>query len=134
MAVGVARVVRGEAPQVVASAMVAAACRQSPRTGAMMAQALEEALDGTPPEVTLKRLEGWAAHEAVAAAVYLFMRHPDDIRAAILEGATSPGDSDSLATLAGALVGARRGLGAIPEDWIHGVERSRALMALGARI
>ncbi len=134
MAVGVARVVRGEAPQMVASEMVAAACRQSPRTGAMMAQALEEALDGTPPEVTLKRLEGWAAHEAVAAAVYLFMRHPDDIRAAILEGANSPGDSDSLATLAGALVGARRGLGAIPEDWVNGVERSRALMALGARI
>src|SRR5690606_22183692 len=97
----------------VVSEMVAAACRYSPRTAAMMARAIDEAEGGVGPETTLARLEGWAAHEAIAAAVYLFVRHPDDPRAAILEGANTPGDSDSLATLAGALCGARAGLGAI---------------------
>ena len=67
----------------------------------MMATAIEEARTGIPPQQTLKRLQGWAAHEAIAAAVYLFTRHADDPRAAILEGANTPGDSDSLATLAG---------------------------------
>ncbi|MEM9068479.1 MAG: ADP-ribosylglycohydrolase family protein [Myxococcota bacterium] len=134
MAVGVARTLRGEDPIYVASEMIAAACRYSARTGAMMAEAMSEAQNGTEPEVTLQRLQGWAAHEAIAAAVYLFVRHPDDPRAAILEGANTPGDSDSLATLAGALTGARCGLGAIPEDWVRDVERSQALLTLGAAI
>ncbi|HJL46565.1 MAG TPA: ADP-ribosylglycohydrolase family protein, partial [Polyangiaceae bacterium LLY-WYZ-15_(1-7)] len=134
MAVGVARTLRGEPVTTVLSEMIAAACRHSPRTGAMMARALDEAWDGTPPETTLKRLEGWAAHEAIAAAIYLVARHPDDPRAALLEAANTPGDSDSLATLAGALVGARVGLAAIPEDWVRDVERSETFLGLAARV
>jgi ADP-ribosylglycohydrolase len=84
--------------------------------------------------VTLERLPGWAAHEAIAAAVYTFARHPDDPRAAMLEAANTPGDSDSLATLAGALTGCRAGLGAIPEEWVRDVERSAELIGLACRI
>jgi len=65
--------------------------------------------------------------------LYLFLRHPDDPRAAILQGANSSGDSDSLATLAGSLVGARCGLGSLPADWIRDVERSDELLALARR-
>ncbi len=54
-------------------------------------------------------LLGWAADEALAAAVYIFMRHPDNIQAALTEAVNTPGDSDSIATLVGALVGARIG-------------------------
>jgi ADP-ribosylglycohydrolase len=133
LAVGTARVVRGEAPEVVTSEMVAAACRYSARTAAMMATAIEEARTGVGPEVTLQRLQAWAAHEAVAAAVYLFTRHPDDPRAAILEGANTPGDSDSIATLAGALVGGRCGVAALPAEWVRDVERSEELLELGRR-
>lgn len=134
MAVGMARILREEAPELVVSEMVAAACRYSARTAAMMATAIEEARTGVGPEVTLQRLQAWAAHEAIAAAVYLFTRHPDDPRAAILEGANTPGDSDSIATLAGALVGARCGIGALPADWIRDVERSGELEELALRI
>jgi len=134
MAVGMARIVRGDAPIQVVEAMAAAASRYSERTGAMMTTAIAEARTGVEPEVTLERLEGWAAHEAIAAAVYLFVRHPDDPRAAILEGANTPGDSDSLATLAGALVGARCGIEALPADWVHDVERSAELLELSGRI
>ena len=100
----------------------------------MMAQAIAEARGTTSPDVTLDRLRGWAAHEAIAAAVYVVARHPTDACAAILEGANTPGDSDSIATLAGALVGARIGLSGLPFDWVRDVERSDELLALAARI
>jgi ADP-ribosylglycohydrolase len=134
MAVGMARIVRGDGVDLVTSEMVAAACRYSARTAAMMATAIEEARGGVSPTVTLERLQAWAAHEAIATAVYIFTRHPDDPRAAILEGANTPGDSDSIATLAGAMVGARCGVGALPEGWVSEVERSRELSELAERI
>lgn len=134
MAVGMARVLRDEPVSLILSEMVAAACRYSARTAAMMATAIEEANTGIEPEVTLERLEGWAAHEAIAAAVYLFARHPDDPRAAILEAANTPGDSDSLATLVGALTGGRCGVAAIPRPWVREVERSQEFIELACRI
>jgi ADP-ribosylglycohydrolase len=134
MAVGVARAVRGEAPAWVASEMVAAACRYSAPTAIMMAEAVDDAQSGAEPDEVLSRLQGWAAHEAIAAAVYVFVRHPDDPAVAILEGANTPGDSDSIATLAGALTGARNGIDAIPAEWVRDVERSEELTKLAEQI
>jgi ADP-ribosylglycohydrolase len=134
MAIGVARTLRGESDREVLSEMVAAACRYSARTAEMMSQALDEAWRGVEPEVTLDRNRGWAAHEAIAAAVYVVARHPEDARAAILEGANTPGDSDSIATLAGALVGARVGVAGLDAAWARDVERTTELTALARRI
>jgi ADP-ribosylglycohydrolase len=134
MVVGVALAMQGESADGIVSHMVAAAERYSRRTADMMRQAIDEARSGVGPEVTLERLEAWAAHEAIAAAAYLFARHPDDPRAAVLEGANTPGDSDSIATLAGALTGARCGIQALPPDWVRDVERSEELAALARRI
>ncbi len=130
MAVGVALALRREPPAAVAGAMAQAARRSSPETADMIERAAAEAADGTAPEVTLSRLLGWAAHEAIAAGVYVFLRHADDPSAAILEAANTPGDSDSIATLAGALVGARLGARALPSAWVLGVERGDALLGL----
>ena len=57
------------------------------------------------------RLQGWTAHEAVAATAYIFASSPDNLQRAIEMGVHTPGDSDSIASLAGALVGARVGMG-----------------------
>jgi ADP-ribosylglycohydrolase len=130
MAVGMVRAMRDASVDEVLDGMVAAAERFSTKTADMMRQAIAEARDGIGPEVTLERNRAWAAHEAIAAAAYLFARHPDDPRAAILAGANTPGDSDSIATLAGALVGARCGIAALPESWIHEVERNEELTEL----
>ena len=54
-------------------------------------------------------LRGWAADEAIASAVYLFARNKNNIQKAMYEGVNTPGDSDSIATLAGALIGAYSG-------------------------
>ncbi len=134
MAVGVALALRGETVGAITSEMVAAACRYSPSTAAMMATAIDEARRGVGPEVTLDRLRAWAAHEAIASCVYLFERHPDDAQAAVLEGANTPGDSDSIATLAGALIGARCGVLAFPAEWVQDVERGAELAGLALAI
>jgi ADP-ribosylglycohydrolase len=134
MAVGVARAIRGEEPLAIASEMLAAACRHSPPTAVMVAEAIGDADAAVGPDQTLDRLRAWAAHEAIAAAIYVFLRHPDDPAAAVLEAANTPGDSDSIATLAGALTGARRGVEALPPDWVRDVERADELRALADRI
>ncbi len=134
MAVGMVHIMRDEEPAAVLEAMVSAANRYSERTADMMKTTIAEARMGIGPEVTLERLQAWAAHEAIAAAVYVFTRHPDDPRRAILEGTNTPGDSDSIATLAGALVGGRCGIDALPAEWVRDVERSKELLELARRI
>ena len=131
---GVAAAMRGEDADEIAQALVDGARRQHERTAEMIETALDEARDGTEPEVTLSRLRGWAAHEAIAAAAYVFARHPDDARAGILEAANTPGDSDSIATLAGALLGAHLGVGSLPSSWSRDVERTDELQALAHRV
>jgi ADP-ribosylglycohydrolase len=131
---GAALAVRGADVTTIADDMVAAARRWSVPTAVMMQQAVDDARGGVAPSATLDRLRGWAAHEAIAAALYVFVRHADDPRAAILEGANTPGDSDSIASIAGALVGARCGRRALPIDWIRDVERSAELEALAMAI
>ena len=131
---GAALAAAGTSPKVVADEMIAAAARHSESTAAMMRRAADEATSGVHPDVTLDRLRGWAAHEAIAAALFVFLRHPDDARAAILEGANTPGDSDSIASIAAALVGAHVGIDGLPAEWIHDVERSQELQKLAALI
>lgn len=130
MAVGTALALGAAPPDAVLGAMVDAAARHSEPTAEMMRRAIAEAERGVGPDVTLERLEGWAAHEAIAAGAYVFARHPDDPRAAVLEAANTVGDSDSIATIAGALVGARVGASRLPAEWIADLERATELYGL----
>jgi len=130
MAVGTAHALAKREPRYVVTEMAAAAGRYSVATAKMLLDAMKDVEDGQQPAVTLTRLEGWAAHECIAAAAYIFLRHPDDPRTAILEGANTIGDSDSIATCAAALVGARAGLKKLPTLWISELERSDELAAL----
>ena len=132
IAAGTSRALHGTEPEAVVAGMVDAAARYHRTTSEMIAQAALEATQGITPDVTLDRLRGWAGHEAVAAAAYVFLRHPDDPKTALLEGANTPGDSDSIASLTGALVGARCGFTALPMAWVADVERSEELRELAA--
>jgi ADP-ribosylglycohydrolase len=134
MAVGVAGFVRGEPLDRVLDDAIAAALRWDATTAGMMGRARAEARAGVGPEQTLDRLRSWAAHEAIAAAIYLTARHPDDSTAAMLEGANAPGDSDSIASMAGALLGARCGASALRSDWIERLERTVELQLLARAI
>lgn len=78
--------------------------------------------------------EGWIAEEAVALALYCVLRYPDDYVAAVRRGATSEGDSDSIACIAGGIIGARLGLAAIPQDWRERCENKTYLSDLAKRM
>ena len=69
--------------------MSEAADRYSEETAALISGAVEDANHGVGPQSVLSRLDGCAAHEAIAAAAYVLARHSEDPRAAILEGANT---------------------------------------------
>ncbi len=77
---------------------------------------------------------GWIAEEAVGMALSCALRHPDDYVAAVRLGANISGDSDSVAGIAGGILGARLGLSAIPADWVERLENRDYLNRLAARL
>ncbi|GAB4102174.1 ADP-ribosylglycohydrolase family protein [Micromonospora taraxaci] len=76
--------------------------------------------------------EGWVAEEALATALLCAVRHADDPVTALARGATTAGDSDSIAALAGAFVGAAVGMAAWPTGWADRIEYADQLATLGA--
>ncbi|MFG1895453.1 ADP-ribosylglycohydrolase family protein [Micromonospora zamorensis] len=74
--------------------------------------------------------EGWVAEEALATALLCAVRHADDPVAALARGATTAGDSDSIAALAGAFVGAAVGMNAWPSGWADRIEYADQLATL----
>lgn len=92
--------------------------------------ALEQPDDGGDP--CRATGEGWVAEEALATALLCAVRHADDPVSALARGATTAGDSDSIAALAGAFVGAAAGMAAWPAGWADRIEYADQLAALGA--
>jgi ADP-ribosylglycohydrolase len=74
--------------------------------------------------------EGWIAEEALATALLCFLLFPDDPHAALRRAATTSGDSDSIAALAGAFAGAAYGVDAFPAGWRARVEYADRLDAV----
>ncbi|MDF1594057.1 MAG: ADP-ribosylglycohydrolase family protein [Desulfobacterales bacterium] len=96
---------------------------------------VSECLNWPNEEDALKYLgEGWIGEEAVALALYCFLRHPDDYKVAVLRGANTNGDSDSIACIAGSISGAYNGIDAIPNEWIKRIEKSEFLNDLATRL
>jgi poly(ADP-ribose) glycohydrolase ARH3 len=62
------------------------------------------------------------AHRSVVTAIALFAVCPDDYARAVARAIGQGNDTDTLAAMAGALVGARRGLGAIPAPLVAKLE------------
>jgi ADP-ribosylglycohydrolase len=60
---------------------------------------------------------GYIAH-TVPVAVYAFCRHADDYRKAVESVIRLGGDTDTVAAITGALVGARVGKAGIPKEWL----------------
>ncbi|GLY51435.1 ADP-ribosylglycohydrolase family protein [Lentzea sp. NBRC 102530] len=85
-------------------------------------------------DASLATGEGWIAEEALASGLYCAVRHADDPVRSIVRGARTSGDSDSIAAIAGAFVGAAHGLEAWPSDWVTRIEHTDELAALAARL
>jgi ADP-ribosylglycohydrolase len=77
---------------------------------------------------------GWKGHEAVAMALYAFLKSPKDYRATILRAANIDGDSDSVASIAGAISGAYNGASAIPKDLVSPLIGKEEIIRLGKEL
>jgi ADP-ribosylglycohydrolase len=92
-----------------------------------MQQAIDQALalvgTGEPP--TAERLEtlggGWVGEEALAISIYCALVSPD-LESALSLAVSHSGDSDSTGAITGNLLGAERGVSAIPERWLVDLE------------
>jgi ADP-ribosylglycohydrolase len=78
--------------------------------------------------------EGWVGEEAVALALYCFLRNPESYEKVVIRGANSDGDSDSIACIAGSSSGAYLGVNAIPIEWVKSIEKSSYLEDLAQRL
>lgn len=63
-----------------------------------------------------------SALSSVPTALAVFRLNPDDPEAAILGAVQVGGDTDTIASMTGALVGARCGDGALPDAWLNRLE------------
>ena len=96
---------------------------------------ISECLDWPNEENALKYLgEGWIGEEAVALALYCFLKYPGDYTKTVLRGANTNGDSDTVACIAGGISGACLGINAIPEKWIKNIEKMEYLSILAERL
>jgi hypothetical protein len=55
----------------------------------------------------------------IPAALHVWLAHPSDYRGAVTTTIRLGGDSDTVAAIVGALVGARVGKEGIPAQWLH---------------
>ena len=86
---------------------------------------VEKCLGWRDEEKALSYLgEGWVGEEAVALALYCFMRNPDSYEKVVIRGANTNGDSDSIACIAGSISGAYLGIDEIPPEWVRKIEKS----------
>lgn len=86
-------------------------------------------------ERALKHIgEGWEGDEAVALALYCVLKFPKSYVDAVRRGANTDGDSDSVASIAGGIMGARLGWEGLPHDWVVHCENAPILEDLAQRM
>lgn len=82
-------------------------------------------------EEGLKKLgQGWYADETFALAYFCILRYPDDYKKAVQTAVNITGDSDSVGSVAGGILGARLGIDAIPSSWIAALREKEKLEAI----
>lgn len=64
-----------------------------------------------------KGVTGYSLH-VVPVAIYAWLRHPGDFRAALISALECGGDTDTVGAILGALIGATVGKQGIPQDWL----------------
>jgi poly(ADP-ribose) glycohydrolase ARH3 len=86
--------------------------------------------DAAREEVIAQLGNGIQAYEAVPTALYAFLRHAASFPQAVAYAISLGGDTDTIASMAGALAGAHLGEQAIPSPWREEVEGATRLREL----
>ncbi|MCX5070916.1 ADP-ribosylglycohydrolase family protein [Micromonospora lupini] len=74
---------------------------------------------------------GGTAEDCLILALYCAVRHPGDPVTAIARACATSGDSDTIAAVTGAIVGATHGLDAWPAGWAERIEYADQLAEIG---
>lgn len=70
---------------------------------------------------------GCISTESVVFSIALFLRNPYDFRTGVLEAVNAGGDTDTVASMVGGLIGSLVGPEGIPADWVsHNAEFAKA--------
>lgn len=86
------------------------------------------AYSGLEDEEALKKLgQGWYADETFALAYFCTLRYPDDYKKAVQTAVNITGDSDSVGSVAGGILGAKLGIKAAPVSWIEALRDKEKL-------
>ena len=83
MAAGTAHAFEGTGPELTMQVMIDVARKYDESTAQLMEWALEQAEKNTDSKIVFERLQAWSAHEAIAAALYIFAISHDDLKKAI---------------------------------------------------
>ncbi|WP_120521285.1 ADP-ribosylglycohydrolase family protein [Arthrobacter celericrescens] len=106
-------------------------------------RALEQGGAVLSPEELVGQLgEGWVAEEALAVGLYAVLATEQGIgqdpaghfRKAVALALNHSGDSDSTASIAGNILGARYGEDALPGDWLAVLEAPELIRGMGERL
>jgi len=71
--------------------------------------------------------QGWYADETFALAYFCILRYPNDYKKAIQTAVNITGDSDSVGSVAGGILGARLGIEAVPASWVEALKEKEKL-------
>lgn len=132
IAAGVEASIHGCTRGYVLEVMGRGADKFAPSVGRMLQEACRR--EEWSADDVLDEWRGWRGDEAVSAAAWCYWRNPRDFKKAVLEAVNSPGDSDSIACMAGALVGATVGFSNIPLTWVEYLEDKEGLENLTNRV
>lgn len=95
----------------------------------LLKMAMELATNSRSDVENIKQLgEGWVGEEALAIAVYCSCRYRDDFSKAMIAAVNHSGDSDSTGAIAGNILGAWLGYGAIEEKWLDKLEMREVIL------
>jgi ADP-ribosylglycohydrolase len=79
-------------------------------------------------EEALQKLgQGWYADETFALAYFCILRYSDNYKKAVQTAVNITGDSDSVGSVAGGILGARLGIEAVPTSWVEALKEKDKL-------
>jgi poly(ADP-ribose) glycohydrolase ARH3 len=77
---------------------------------------------------------GIEAFESVPTAIFAFLAHPRDFVSTVIYVVSLGGDTDTIASMAGAISGAYLGIDALPSQWLEKLENRGYISDLAAKL
>ena len=77
---------------------------------------------------------GIEAFNSVPTAIFSFLVHPEDFSSTIIYAVSLGGDTDTIASMAGAISGAHLGIDALPLEWLDHLENRNYISDLATRL